>query len=146
MQDGPAKQCWYACEIEKTTNGSGRSAGGQARPAFEVLSSRCIEADVQIDEPKGASSRGKNEAQKLANQETQTQITIADARKLGARVSVEEVVSAPERWRIYRKLPAAGRECDDAEKNPLCPVTFYPDRDTVDGVSKQQEKRNRCCV
>jgi hypothetical protein len=57
----------YACEIEKTTNGGWRSAVGQTWSAFREVTSRRIEKHVQIDEPKGTSPRGQDQAQEVAD-------------------------------------------------------------------------------
>jgi len=69
-----AKQYCHACEIEKTTNGGGRSVVGQARKTFRKIASRCIEKHVQIDEPKRTSASGQDQTQELADPKTETQI------------------------------------------------------------------------
>jgi hypothetical protein len=73
--DAGAKHYWYACKIQETTDGSGGSAGGQAWTAFEIFAPRRIEANVQIDEPEGASPRGQDQAQKVADEKTEAQVS-----------------------------------------------------------------------
>jgi hypothetical protein len=60
----------YACKVKKTTNGGWRSARGQAREAFEVITARRIERHVQVDESERTSQNGQDQAQKIADPKT----------------------------------------------------------------------------
>src|SRR5262249_4287917 len=75
-----AKQFRYASKIKEATNGGWRGAVSETRKAFEVISPRRIEEHVQIDESQRTSTSSQDQAQKLADSKTETQIAYCAAR------------------------------------------------------------------
>jgi hypothetical protein len=107
---------WYAGKIQKTTDGGGRCALGQARTAFGVVAPRGIEADVQIDERERAPTSGQDQAQNVADQKTETQV-IAACELLNLR-AVKEIVLARKRRAVDFHLRDNQEKRDCPEQGP----------------------------
>ena len=75
----------YACKIKETANGSRSCARGQARQAFQVVAQGRVAPNGEVDERKGATTDGKDEAQGEADTQKQEKVELVFGDQKAAR-------------------------------------------------------------